>query len=117
MRDQIVLGGKVSVKAAVRQLRSLHDVGDADAVKPPLAKQRACRIDDAFTMLSGLLPAYSQGAPQLCGRRAMLDSLYDGRHRYVSNYDDRHITDEGTALDVMTPSTALAATLARRNVH
>ena len=33
-RDQIVLGGEVSVKAAVRELRRLHDVGDADAVKP-----------------------------------------------------------------------------------
>ncbi len=70
----------MSIKAAVRQLRRLHDVGDADAVKPFLAKQRACRIDDAFTVLGGLLPAHSHGAPQLCVRTATLDKIYDDRH-------------------------------------
>src|SRR5580704_10494482 len=58
LRDQIVLGGEVSVKAAVRQLRRLHDVGDADAVKPLLGKQGTRPIDDAFTVLGGLLPAH-----------------------------------------------------------
>jgi hypothetical protein len=87
----------VSVKPAVRQLRRLHDVVNANAVKPLLAKQGACRIDDAFTVLSGLLPAHSHGAPQLCGRTAMLDKLYDDRHEYASNYDNRHVSDEGTA--------------------
>jgi hypothetical protein len=85
LRDQIVLGGEVSVKAAVRQLRRLHDVGDADAVKPLLGKQGTRPIDDAFTVLGGLLPAHSHGTPQLCVRTATLDKLYDNRHQYTSN--------------------------------
>jgi len=69
----------------VRQLRRLHDVNDADAVKPLLAKQHARRIDDAFMILNRLLPAYSQSAPHLCGRTAMLDKLYDDRHQFARN--------------------------------
>src|SRR4029077_17511516 len=97
LRDQIILGGEVSVKAAVRQLRRLPDVCDADAVKPLLAKQRACRIDDAFTALGGLLPAHSHGAPQLCVRTATLDKLYDDRHLYEREYDDLHVSADGIA--------------------
>jgi hypothetical protein len=59
LRDQIVFGIEMPVEAAMGQLRRLHDVGDADAVKPLLARQRACRIDDAFAVFCGFLSAHA----------------------------------------------------------
>jgi hypothetical protein len=67
LRHEIVLGIKMSVEATMRQVCRFHDVGDADAVKTLFPKQRARRIDNAFAMLGGFLPAHSHdGAPLLC---------------------------------------------------
>src|ERR1700722_832360 len=59
--DQIVLGREMAVEAAMRQVGGFHNVGHADAAETLATKQRARRIDDAFTIFGGLLPAYSHG--------------------------------------------------------
>src|ERR1700733_2964513 len=87
-------------KAPMRQIGRFHDVGQADAVETLFAKQRTRRIDDAFAVLRGLLPAHSHTAPQLCGlgRRSLTiymtidmntQAIDDDRHPKASSHRDK----------------------------
>jgi hypothetical protein len=62
--------GKMTVEAAMRERGCLHDVDNADAVKPLGAKQDARRIDDALAVCRGLLPSLSWRSSVM--RRAIL---------------------------------------------
>src|ERR1700722_11633054 len=60
-RGETVFRREVAVKATVRQSRPLHDVGDADAVEPVLAKERAGRVQNPAAVCRRLLARDSHG--------------------------------------------------------
>ena len=65
----------MSVKAAVRQLRRLHDVGDADAVKP-LSRNSA----PATSMMR------SRFSAAFCRLTLMAHLSYAAEPRYLTSY-------------------------------
>jgi hypothetical protein len=52
--DQVVLRAEMTVEAAMRQSRSLHDFGNADCLKSFLPKQPACDLQDPLAIFGHL---------------------------------------------------------------